>query len=116
MTSFAKAREAAAARIAVREHGGEFQTPEQNWAQMNAYQKKFAYKIVDAALSAFEEAGFVLVPKEATPKMKECVAFGDYTTTSYGDEYSTFDYFSEDNAADVWSSMVAQAKIEMSEK
>lgn len=62
-TDYEKAREAAASYLAVREHGGEFQTPEQNWAQMNAYQKEFAFKLVDAALSAFEREGFVLVPK-----------------------------------------------------
>lgn len=57
--------------------------------------------------SVLRENGYVIVPVEPTEGMVKAVAYGDYLTTSYGGEYNTFDYFSEDNARDVWRAMIA---------
>lgn len=46
-----------------------------------------------------------LAPMEATAAMQKAVAFGEYITTSFGDEHYTFDYVSGDNAADIFVGM-----------
>ncbi len=64
-----------------------------------------------ACLTALSEAGWVVVPREATEKMKDAGAFGP-TTMSYGGDTNTFDYISEDDAAHLWSAMVAAGRGE----
>lgn len=46
-----------------------------------------------------------LAPMEATGEMRKSIAFGRYTTTSYGGEENTFDYISEENAAEIFIDM-----------
>jgi len=41
--------------------------------------------------------------------MTSAMAFGAYTTLSYGGEDNSFEYFSSDNAAEVWRDMVVLA-------
>jgi hypothetical protein len=67
-TDFAKAREAAAAKLSQ-----ELQTI-LNGAVKREQGSFSVAPLVDAALSAFEEAAFVLVPKEPTPKMLDAAA------------------------------------------
>ncbi len=62
-------------------------------------------------LTALSEAGWVVVPRVATEKMKDAGAFGP-TTMSYGGDTNTFDYISEDDAAHLWSAMVAAGRGE----
>ena len=46
-----------------------------------------------------------LAPMEATEGMREAVAYGSYTTFSYGGDTNSFDYFSADNASEVFADM-----------
>jgi hypothetical protein len=60
-------------------------------------------------LEALRSLGYVVVPREPTPDMVSAVAWGDYTTFSYGGGTHDFTYFSAENAADVWRAMIDAA-------
>lgn len=59
---------------------------------------------VDAALSAFAEAGYVLVPREPSEKMlKEGASYSWANSADYSEEAS------EDNALDIYKVMITAA-------
>jgi hypothetical protein len=60
-------------------------------------------------LDTLRSRGYVVVPREPTPDMVSAVAWGDYTTFSYGGGTNDFTYFSAENAADVWRAMIDAA-------
>jgi hypothetical protein len=65
--------------------------------------------LTDGLLEALRSRGYVVVPREPTPDMVSAVAWGDYTTFSYGGGTHDFTYFSAENAADVWRAMIDAA-------
>jgi hypothetical protein len=67
------------------------------------------YRAADKLLDTLRSRGYVVVPREPTPDMVSAVAWGDYTTFSYGGGTNDFTYFSAENAADVWRAMIDAA-------
>jgi hypothetical protein len=67
MTDFAKAREAAADAMCRADTGQSLETFRRQPFERNP---DWYVEAIDAALSAFEAAGFVLVPREYTPEME----------------------------------------------
>lgn len=69
--------ERAAKAVAAFLHAGEFQSPDQNWAQMSKHQKAQARALVQTVTAAIQvqaqgvPEGWKLVPVEPTPQMRQ---------------------------------------------
>lgn len=64
--------------------------------------------IIAAYLAALEREGWKLVPTNATAAMQDAGAFSSISF-SYGGDTNSFDYVSEEDAAEIYQKMLAAA-------